>query len=106
MGERLEPTALSQAAPDVLSPFLGLMPHRPLPEQLFACTGLSGRGHIWASWGRAQPCWGDFPAGSGCGSVTGENGQLQFGSAFQPLRFGSWGPGPAPGRPPYLREAG
>lgn len=45
-----QPTALTRATPHILTPFLcPVCP--PLPEQLFACAGLSGRGHIRTSLG-------------------------------------------------------
>lgn len=53
------PTALTQAAPNILLPFLGPVSPYLLSGQLFTCTGLSGGETMCGPpWGPAQPCWG------------------------------------------------
>lgn len=56
------PTALTQAAPNILLPSLGPVSPYLLSGQLFTYTGLSGGETMCEPpWGPAQPCWGSLP---------------------------------------------
>lgn len=71
--EEESPTALTQATPDSLIPFLGLMSLCPLTGQHFTCTGLFGGEAISGD---------DCPGSSCCGSLMNVNWLLPLGSAF------------------------
>lgn len=75
--EEGSPTALTQATPDILTPFLGLMFLCPLTGQHFTCTGLFGEEAISGD---------DGPGSSGCGNPMSINWLLPLGSAFESLR--------------------